>query len=394
MSQVFISYRHCQHGHSNRVKTLVHTLRQEGVDILCDIDKKPGGPDEGWTKWSQQQVQYANKVLIACTAGWAECYEANHPLSAGQGSVAEAHIIRRELANNSFINPKYRIVLLAPEDAGSIPIGLQDYHHFRWYDAHDRAQLLAWLKPKTISPAAAQSPVIPWPTLHSPFDRRIANCNDEFQAFEAMLQSQSAKRALLIHGPSGRGKTQLANECQRMAIELGLDHSRIECRNGVTLEAVLHHQIEIPGFTIGASDSFGMQCKHLIDACKNLNRPHLLLIDTFEQASQEVKDWLERDVLARLHACSALRVVVCGQSVPNQQHAVWRDYAQSFDLKPIFDIQAWQEFCVKNSRSTSLPQDVIQFIQKLTFTFEGDPNKISPILSLYTKRLGIAGGAA
>ncbi len=203
-----------------------------------------------------------------------------------------------------------------------------------------------------------------------------------------MLQSQSAKRALLIHGPSGRGKTHLTNECQRMAIELGLDHSRIECRNGVTLEAVLHHQIEIPGFTIGASDSFSMQCKHLIDACKNLNRPHLLLIDTFEQASQEVKDWLERDVLARLHACPALRVVVCGQSVPNQQHAVWRDYAQSFDLKPIFDIQAWQEFCVKNSRRTSLPEDVIQFIQALTFTFQGDPKEISPILSLYTERLG------
>ena len=115
----------------------------------------------------------------------------------------------------------------------------------------------------------------------------MANCHDEFHAFEAMLQSQSAKRALLIHGPSGRGKTHLTNEFQRMAIELGLDHSRIECRNGVTLEAVLHHQIEIPGFTIGASDSFSMQCKHLIDACKNLNRPHLLLIDTFEQALRQ-----------------------------------------------------------------------------------------------------------
>ena len=55
----------------------------------------------------------------------------------------------------------------------------------------------------------------------------------------------------------------------------------------MTLEAVLHHQIEIPGFTIGASDSFSMQCKHLIDACKNLNRPHLLLIDTFEQALRQ-----------------------------------------------------------------------------------------------------------
>ncbi len=32
MSQVFISYRHCQHGHSDRVKNLMHTLRQDGIE--------------------------------------------------------------------------------------------------------------------------------------------------------------------------------------------------------------------------------------------------------------------------------------------------------------------------------------------------------------------------
>jgi len=393
MSQVFISYRHSDI-HSPRVAELAQTLRAAGVNVVIDTDQLPGGPDDGgWPKWSQQQVEKADKVLIVCTQGWHECYEADGPLEIGHGCAAEAHIVRQMLYNQWFKNPRFRVLLLAPEDSKSIPLGLQAYHRFHWYKAEDQAHVLTWLAAAASSPTTAQPPAIPWPTLHSPFDRRIANCNDEFQAFEAMLQSQSAKRALLIHGPSGRGKTQLANECQRMAIELGLDHSRIECRNGVTLEAVLHHQIEVPGFTIGASDSFSMQCKHLIDACKNLNRPHLLLIDTFEQASQEVKDWLERDVLARLHACPALRVVVCGQSVPNQQHTVWRDHAQSFDLKPIFDIQAWQEFCVKNSRSTSLPEDVIQFIQKLTFTFEGDPKQISPILSLYTERLGTTGSA-
>ena len=88
MSQVFISYRHSPHGHSDRVKNLMHTLRQAGVNILCD-QQLTGGPDEGWTMWSQQQVERADKVLIACTAGWAECYEANQPLPAGLGSVAE-----------------------------------------------------------------------------------------------------------------------------------------------------------------------------------------------------------------------------------------------------------------------------------------------------------------
>ncbi|AQR64656.1 hypothetical protein BXU06_05970 [Aquaspirillum sp. LM1] len=385
MSQVFISYRHSDI-HSPRVAELAQTLRAAGVNVVIDSDQLPAGPNEGWPKWSQQQVEKADKVLIACTQGWRECYEAGGSSATGLGSAAEAHIVRQILYKTGFNNPKFRIVLLAPDDMPSIPLGLEPFHWFDWHTKHGQAQLLDWLKPKT----TPQASVIPWPTLHTPFDRRMANCNDEFQAFEAMLQGHSTLRALLIQGPSGHGKTELANECQRMAIDLGLEYSRIECRGGATLEAVLH-EVAVPGFTPCAEDLPGTQRKHWIEACKNLDHPHLLLVDTVEQASEEVKEWLERDVLTHLHACPGLRVVLCGQSIPRRQYNVWRNYAQTFDLQPILDSKVWQAFCIKNSRSTSLPGNAAQFIEALIFTYRGDPNKISPILNLYTERLGATG---
>jgi hypothetical protein len=371
MSQVFISYRHSPHGHSDRVKNLMHTLRQAGVNILCD-QQLTGGPDEGWTMWSQQQVERADKVLIACTAGWAECYEANQPLPAGLGSVAEARIIRRELANNSFINPKYRIVLLAPEDTGSIPTGLQDYHHFRWYDAHDQAQLLAWLKP---SPAAAQPPAISWPTLHTPFDRRMANRDAEFQLFEAMLQGRSAQRALLIQGESGRGKSTLVKAFVRLARQLRLGHTLIDCKYTLSLGSALSALEQDLAHTSNppAGETPEQHSRRVLAQLKALPQPYLLLLDTFEQASPELSRWLEHDVLARLPDYPALLVVVCGQKVPQAQDQFWQDDAHTVVLQAISNPEPWHAFC-----KHSLPAD---FIQTLVSCTRGNPALIAPVLN-------------
>lgn len=372
MSQVFISYRHCQHGHSDRVKNLMHTLRQAGVNILCD-QQLTGGPDEGWTMWSQQQVERADKVLIACTAGWAECYEANQPLPAGLGSVAEARIIRRELADNSFINAKYRVVLLTPEDAKSIPIGLKDYHHFRWYNAEDQAELLAWLG--ISRPAAAQPPAIPWPTLHAPFDRRMANRDAEFQLFEAMLQGRSAQRALLIQGESGRGKSTLVKAFVRLARQLPLRHTLIDCKYtlslGSALSALEHDLAHTSNPPAGETPE--QHSRRVLARLKTLPQPHLLLLDTFEQASPELSRWLEHDVLARLPDYPALLVVVCGQSVPQAQDQFWQDDARTVALQPILNPDIWHAFC-KHAVSAD-------FIQTLVSYTCGNPALIAPVLN-------------
>lgn len=373
MSQVFISYRHSD-THSPRVADLAKALHAAGVNVVIDSDQLPGGPNEGWPKWSQQQVEKADKVLIACTQGWHECYEANGPLEIGHGCAAEAHIVRQMLYNQGFDNDRLRVVLLTPENVKSIPIGLQAYHCFHWYKPKDQTDLLAWLTAAAPSPAAPQPPTIPWPTLHAPFDRRMANRDAEFQLFEAMLQGRSAQRALLIQGESGRGKSMLVNSFIRLARQLRLGHTLIDCQNpSWSLDSVLN---TLENDMTNASNSLAGETseqhrRRLLTKLKALAQPHLLLLDSFEKAPGELKQWLEDDVLARLLNCPALVVVVCGQSVPKTQGKFWQDDVHSLALPLIANPEAWHA-CYQH-----VPAD---FIQNLVCYTKGDPAVISRVL--------------
>src|SRR3954471_21653512 len=55
-NQVFISYRHESPEHSRKVRGLGEMLRQAGLPVMLDqfyLEEHPGGPDDGWPKWSE-----------------------------------------------------------------------------------------------------------------------------------------------------------------------------------------------------------------------------------------------------------------------------------------------------------------------------------------------------
>lgn len=382
MNKVFISYRHDGGDYSKQVSKLAEELRVAGIEVVLDTDKLPGGPDEGWPMWSQQQVEKCDKVLIASTQGWKESYEAETPLNSGRGAAAEARIIRQQLYETSFVNSKFRVVLLNEADEESIPTGLRAYHHYRLYLPEGQSELLAWLGVN----ASSTKPTIPWPAISSSFKRRLANCEAEFDTLLRMLQGNSPQRALLIRGPSGRGKTLLINEFRRLARHVSLNETFIDFKNGMGLEHAFRClATDLDNvFSPATGEALSDQRKRLMAALKEMRCPHLLLLDTFEQAPEEVCQWIESDLLGRLHHYPALIVAVCGQSVPSEQHAIWRDDAQAFALGPISNPKKWQEFCGHNSSASEISED---FIQKLVFATDGDPAQIGPILNQFASRL-------
>ena len=105
---------------------------------------------------------------------------------------------------------------------------------------------------------------------------------------------------------------------------------------------------------------------------ETLRHPHLLVLDTFEHASPELSQWLESNVLARLPDYPALRVVVCGQKVPQAQGQFWQDDAHTLALSPIKNPTAWHA-CYQH-----VPVD---FIQNLINFTQGDPALISQVLN-------------
>jgi hypothetical protein len=76
MTQVFISYSHDDDAHKERVASLAERLRREAdLQVVIDQDQLPGGPDVGWSQWSERQVREADKVLAICTATYCQRFD-------------------------------------------------------------------------------------------------------------------------------------------------------------------------------------------------------------------------------------------------------------------------------------------------------------------------------
>jgi len=133
-----------------------------------------------------------------------------------------------------------------------------------------------------------------------------------------MLQGRSAQRALLIQGESGRGKSTLVKAFVRLARQLRLGHTLIDCKYTLSLGSALSALEQDLAHTSNppAGETPEQHSRRVLAQLKALPQPYLLLLDTFEQASPELSRWLEHDVLARLPDYPALLVVVCGQKVP------------------------------------------------------------------------------
>jgi len=96
MPKVFVSYSHDTDTHGQRVAALVSRLRgEEGVSVVWDEDlASVGGPDEGWPRWCERQIQECEFVLACCTGIYRERFDGEAPPDAGLGVAWEAHRIR------------------------------------------------------------------------------------------------------------------------------------------------------------------------------------------------------------------------------------------------------------------------------------------------------------
>jgi hypothetical protein len=63
--KVFISYSHDSSNHAERVLALSDRLRKDGID--CHIDQYEMFPAEGWPRWMENRIEWADFVLVVCT---------------------------------------------------------------------------------------------------------------------------------------------------------------------------------------------------------------------------------------------------------------------------------------------------------------------------------------
>jgi hypothetical protein len=99
-NQVFISYRQEGPEHNRAVRRLGELLRQSGLPVLLDqldLDERPGGPDLGWAKWSEDCANQSPCVPIVASPGWFAAYDKSGPPGLGLGAADPIPVRRRTI---------------------------------------------------------------------------------------------------------------------------------------------------------------------------------------------------------------------------------------------------------------------------------------------------------
>ena len=171
--------------------------------------KVPGGPPEGWDKWSSDRALETDYVIIIGTEAWFQCFEKKQKPGTGLGAACEADDIRHRIYKANGIVETIRVVLFDKADAHHIPAKLERYHRF--HAEHDFDNIIKWLKPPQAAPAAATSPSS-LPRLHFFFGRE-----KELKTIADALSPKARTWGALIDGPGGMGKTTLAIRAAELA---------------------------------------------------------------------------------------------------------------------------------------------------------------------------------
>lgn len=329
MSSVFLSYRHETDAHRAAVRALAERLEAARVDVVLDALSQErqfhgGGPNEGWPQWSKAQAGNGeHRVLIVASPGWFLCYQGRQAPGAGLGAVAEAATIEQRLYNSAGISPDIRIVSFTRLDRTAVPLDLQRYHMFEIPE--DEPDLIRWLTLGGQATSAA-APISGWPTTPPPLDWSLCDHLNVRDTFAQLLTAPCSYKALLLRGPSGRGKTSVTEQLLGNVLRLpGLSCGRLDLKGGIRLQDEFGRFASHLGLPAPAAGRITEGLAEILRALLARTRPTVIILDTYEAAGEEVQDWISKSLLVSLipPTVTHLRVVVAGQTAPRRQLAPW-----------------------------------------------------------------------
>jgi hypothetical protein len=389
--RVFVSYSHDSEEHKARVRAFVARLRGEGILVVFDEDvAKNGGPDEGWPRWCERQIDESDYVLACCTAIFHARFEEKQPEGVGRGIVWEASSIRQYLYDNPDANRRVRALILEECDRVHVPRKLRPYHVFLPEMPESYKELLGWVKakPATVDATGAATDVaVAWPPPTEDFARELADRFDEFERFRNMLAGRGAHRALLVEGDSNSGKSAFIQECIRYAEHRGVSSSHFDFKGGEPLESIFDTLLlDFGKMALPETDACGRQGRSLkvIADLQQLRNPCFIAFDTYEQAPQGGRDWIEKLLLPRLGRCPALVVAVAGQTIPEHNGRSWAPLTYTKALPPI-SVEDWCDYAGRKHGSTAVTAEQIH---TLTLATNGNPGLTSSLIGTLVQNLG------
>lgn len=223
MPTVFISYRQTSDTERQRVRAFAARLRSSGIEVILDqffLEDYPGGPNDGWDKWSSDRALNTSNVIVIGSESWFQCFDKTHPAGTGFGTACEADDIRHRVYEANGIVETIRIVLFDDRDAQHISPKLKRYHRF--HTDRDFDHIIRWLDgtASTSTPATdLRHSTLSYSSFRSnlPAIQRFFGRATELDTLRDALHPKAPGWGVLIDGPGGMGKTTLAIRAAELA---------------------------------------------------------------------------------------------------------------------------------------------------------------------------------
>lgn len=316
MSSVFISYRQTNETQRQRVRAFAERLQACRISVILDqflLDKQPGGPNEGWIKWSSDSALNTEFVLIAGTEEWFLCFEKKQPIGTGLGSACEADDLRTRIYEANGVIGNIRVVVFEDDDRKFMPGKLKPYHCF--HAERDFGGIVRWLG--GVEPGGSPKMTIAHnlPALLPFFGRE-----EELRKIADALDPDARTWGALIDGPGGMGKTSLAvkaayEHAQRHFDRVAfvslksreLDDDGLRDLSGFLISGLAELLNEL-AYTLGQAEipkaELGQRPKLLIEALRDTRT--LLVLDNLESLLKTERDTLFNLVKRLPQGCKAI----------------------------------------------------------------------------------------
>lgn len=215
MPTVFISYRQTSESERQRVRSFAERLREDVAEVILDqffLDSHPGGPNDGWDKWSSDRALQTERVLIVGTKEWFECFDKKQPPGTGLGAACEADDLRLRIYEAAGVISDIRIVLFEQDNEAYVSPKLKRYHRF--HADHDYPSIIRWLEDSesvvSTAPAGISGSLVTNIPNNLPRLQFFFGREEELLRIAEALSPEARGWGALIDGPGGIGKTALA----------------------------------------------------------------------------------------------------------------------------------------------------------------------------------------
>lgn len=224
-------------------------------------------------------------------------------------------------------------------------------------------------------------------------DSTLINFKDEIKLLDSIISGDEKEvRLIALKGESGRGKSRLIREYMRILRRNSWRLKMIDLKKEISAEKMLDRLINELGFEHfeGYQDYFfdkrprKMSREEEQNWNRNLNRkffaelnrvqdlqPYFLILDHYEKADRDLKEWLSKEFLENINSSMKLYVLIGGQEEP--QISSYEDEERVlFNLKSI-PVDQFREFALQHdmdertlklihSACKGIPSQLVEFI--------------------------------